>query len=119
MTEDTTLLRADTGAPVTFANCWTTAAKASSSGRSTTLGGWSRPDHHVFPSGVKEVYRLRLASGREVKASGNHPFLTFGGWMALDRLAVGDRIAVPRRIPGARSPPVSAGPSTGSASSHT
>ena len=49
----------------------------------------------VFPSGVKEVFRLTLASGRTVKASGNHPFRTLGGWAALEDLATGDRVAVP------------------------
>jgi replicative DNA helicase len=53
---------------------------------------------HVFPSGVKRTYRLRLASGREVKASGNHPFLTMRGWAALDDLRVGTRLAIPRRV---------------------
>ena len=51
---------------------------------------------HVFPSGVKPVYRLRLASGREVTASSNHPFRTLHGWTALRNLRPGSRIAVPR-----------------------
>ena len=100
MTEDTALLRADTGAPVTF-------------GELMRDGGegvlvWSVDDQHklvpapitkVFPSGTKEVYRLRLASGREVKASANHPFLTFSGWTPLGELRTGDRVAIPRHIP--------------------
>ena len=100
MTEDTALLRADTGAPVTF-------------GELMRDGGegvlvWSVDEQHklvpapitkVFPSGTKEVYRLRLASGREVKASANHPFLTFSGWTPLGELRTGDRVAIPRRIP--------------------
>ena len=100
LTEDTTLLRADTGAPVTF-------RELLDNGHEGVLV-WSlderrrlvpAPVVNVFPSGVKPVYRLRLASGREVKATGNHPFLTFGGWTALDDLADGDRIAVPRHTP--------------------
>jgi len=54
---------------------------------------------HVFPSGVKPVFELKLASGRRVKASGNHPFLTVDGWRPLAELAVGDRLAVPRKVP--------------------
>lgn len=54
---------------------------------------------HVFPSGRKEVFRLRLASGRDVEASANHPFLTFSGWTQLGQLTVGSRIASPRRLP--------------------
>ena len=49
---------------------------------------------HVFPSGVKPTFELRLASGRVVRASANHPFLTVGGWVPLADLVVGDRLAV-------------------------
>ncbi len=100
LTADTTLLRADTGAPVTFdellRNGW------------NDVLVWSLDDRHrlvpapvtnVFESGTKEVFRLRLASGREVKATGNHPFLTFSGWTPLGELGIGDRLAIPRRIP--------------------
>jgi replicative DNA helicase len=100
MTQDTVLLRADTGAPVSF--------------RQLMEGGhagavvWSldeqrnlvaSPITNVFHSGVKPVYRLRLASGREVTATGNHKFLTFCGWHRLDSLHEGSRIAIPRRVP--------------------
>jgi replicative DNA helicase len=100
MTEDSVLLRADTGAPISF--------------RQLLDGGhrdvlvWSLDDQrrlvaspitNVFSSGVKPVYRLRLASGREVTATGNHKFLTFEGWRRLDSLPAGWRIAIPRRVP--------------------
>jgi replicative DNA helicase len=52
----------------------------------------------AFPSGVKPVYRLRLASGYEVEATANHQFRTVTGWTRLDQLARGDHLAVPRRI---------------------
>jgi replicative DNA helicase len=51
---------------------------------------------HVFCSGVKTTYELRLASGRRIEASANHPFLALEGWFPLSALDVGDRIAVPR-----------------------
>ncbi|MFC1625498.1 replicative DNA helicase [Patescibacteria group bacterium] len=50
----------------------------------------------VFPSGRKMVYKLVLKSGREIKASGNHPFYKLCGWERLDNLQIGDRVAVPR-----------------------
>ncbi|MGH9280155.1 MAG: DnaB-like helicase C-terminal domain-containing protein, partial [Acidimicrobiales bacterium] len=53
----------------------------------------------VFPSGIRPVFRLRLASGRSVEATGNHPFLTIDGWSRLDALTVGAFVAVPRRLP--------------------
>ncbi|HEY9388240.1 MAG TPA: replicative DNA helicase [Mycobacteriales bacterium] len=100
MTRETTLLRADTGAPVTFGDLL-------DNGHDGVLL-WSldenrrlvpAPVTNVFPSGTKETYRLRLATGREVTASGNHRFLTIGGWVTLDALSVSDRIAIPRRTP--------------------
>jgi len=54
---------------------------------------------HVFPSGEKEVFEMRLTSGRSIRASTNHPFLTLDGWRRLGQLACGDRLAVPRRAP--------------------
>ncbi|GIU85940.1 MAG: hypothetical protein KatS3mg009_0455 [Acidimicrobiia bacterium] len=52
---------------------------------------------HVFASGVKETFELRLASGRSVHASANHPFLTIDGWVQVAGLAPGARIASARR----------------------
>ena len=106
VTADTTLLRADTGAPVTFAELMRHGWDG--------VSVWSLNDQHrlvaapivnVFESGTKEVFRLKLASGREVKATANHPFLAFSGWSALGDLAPGDRVAIPRRAP----TPISAG----------
>jgi replicative DNA helicase len=100
MTEDTPLLRADTGAPVTFGELmrdgWDGVLVWSLDEQNRLA---SAPVTSVFASGIKEVYRLRLASGRVVKASGNHEFLTLSGWVALDQLAVGGRLAIPRHIP--------------------
>jgi replicative DNA helicase len=51
---------------------------------------------HVFASGVKETFELRLASGRCVTASANHPFLTVEGWVQVAALTPGARIASTR-----------------------
>jgi replicative DNA helicase len=97
MTGDTTLLRADTGAPVTFDELmrdgWEGVLLWSLDEQNRLVPA---PVTKVFASGTKEVYRLRLASGREVKASGNHKFLSFDGWKPLESLAPGDRLAIPR-----------------------
>ncbi|MDT5009239.1 MAG: replicative helicase, partial [Mycobacterium sp.] len=45
------------------------------------------------------VFRLRLASGREAEATGNHPFMKLEGWTPLQELKIGDRVAAPRRVP--------------------
>jgi replicative DNA helicase len=100
MTEDTALLRADTGAPVTFGELmrdgWDGVLVWSLDEQNRLVPA---PVTNVFASGTKEVFRLRLASGREVKASGNHKFLTLSGWVALDELALGSRLAIPRHTP--------------------
>jgi replicative DNA helicase len=99
MPADARLLRADTGAEVTLGELVL--------GQEQPLV-WSLDEQwrivprrltRAFPSGIKRVSRLRLASGREVTATANHPFRTIDGWVALDRLSVGDHIAVPRRLP--------------------
>lgn len=53
----------------------------------------------VFSSGFKQTFRLRLRSGRTIKASGNHPFRLYDGWARLDKLKIKDRVAVPRVLP--------------------
>ncbi|CAN5731469.1 replicative DNA helicase [soil metagenome] len=50
----------------------------------------------VFSSGKKLVFEMKLRSGKSIKASGNHRFLTMEGWQHLDALEEGDRIATPR-----------------------
>ncbi|MGI9032311.1 MAG: replicative DNA helicase, partial [Acidimicrobiales bacterium] len=69
---------------------------------------WSVDEHqrlvpaqlvNAFPSGIKPVFTLNLASGRSVTATANHPFLTIDGWTRLDALEVGSFLAVPRRLP--------------------
>jgi replicative DNA helicase len=101
LTADTRILRADTGSETTLGDLLASDARE--------IPVWSVDERHhlvprimthVFPSGTKEVFRVRLASGREVQATANHPFLTFGGWRPLGDLGVGARVAVPRRTPG-------------------
>ncbi len=50
---------------------------------------------NAFSTGVKPVYRLTLASGRTIRATGNHRFRLLGDWQRLDQLKIGDRLAVP------------------------
>ena len=94
LTADTRIWRADTGAEVSLGELLLKGEK--------NIPVWTLDESHrlvegrmthVFASGVKPVFELRLASGRRVKASANHPFLTLDGWKRLDQLAVGDRLA--------------------------
>jgi replicative DNA helicase len=100
MPADTRLLRADDGQEITLGELV--------AGHHRPLV-WSLDDRtgrlvpgrllRAFASGIKEVFRLRLASGREVKASANHPFRTVDGWVRLDHLRAGDALAVPGTVP--------------------
>ncbi|MGH9228538.1 MAG: replicative DNA helicase [Acidimicrobiales bacterium] len=97
---DTRVLRADTGGEVTIREL------AESGERDIPV--WSLDTDlrmvpatmtNAFPTGVRDVFELRLGSGRIITASANHPFLTVDGWLRLDELTIGSRIAVPRAIP--------------------
>lgn len=52
----------------------------------------------VFPTGRKRIFELRLASGKKIRATGNHKFLTIDGWKRLDELSLGEKLATPRII---------------------
>ncbi|MGB9227817.1 replicative DNA helicase [Mycobacterium sp.] len=99
LTAGTRILRADTGAEVTFGELMRTGERPLVWSLDEQLRMVARPMTNVFPSGHKEVFRLRLASGREVEATGNHPFMRLHGWTPLEQLKIGDRIAAPRRVP--------------------
>lgn len=51
------------------------------------------------PNGVHPVLRVTTRTGRSVDVTPNHPLRTFEGWKAAGELDVGERIAVPRRLP--------------------
>ncbi len=100
LTGRTRILRADSGAEVSLGEL------IESGERDVPV--WSLDDRmrlvpriltHAFPSGTREVFRVRLTSGREVHATANHPFLTYQGWRPLCELEPGARVAVPRNVP--------------------
>jgi replicative DNA helicase len=100
LTAGTRILRADTGSEITLGDLLASGAR--------NLLVWSLDERlclvpqtmtHAFPSGIKEVFRVRLTSGREVEATANHPFLTLDGWRPLSDLGPGSRVAVPRQTP--------------------
>lgn len=49
----------------------------------------------AFPTGEKEVFRLRTTCGHEIKATADHQFMTAdGGWKKLSELEVGECLVV-------------------------
>ena len=100
LTADTRILRADTGCEVSLGELMESGEQ--------NVSVWSLDERlrlvprimtHAFPSGTKEVFRVRLTSGREVHATANHPFLTLDGWIPLGGLAPQSRVAIPRQVP--------------------
>src|SRR5205085_5832313 len=53
----------------------------------------------VIDDGVKPVFRVQLRTGREIRTTAAHPFLTSTGWRPLADLTIGTRVAVPRELP--------------------
>ena len=53
----------------------------------------------VWEVGDKPVFRLHLASGRSIRATAQHRFLSGSGWQELKALQPGDRLALARQIP--------------------
>ncbi len=97
---DTRILRADTGAETTMGELFENGE--------TDVPVWSLDDNlryvrrhltHVFSTGRKQVLQMTTSSGKRIRATANHPFLTFDGFRPLGELAPGDRIAVPRHVP--------------------
>jgi len=100
LTAETRLLRADTNAEVTLGELMSTGAK--------DIPVWALDDRlklvprtltHAFASGTKQVYEVSMTSGRTVRATANHPFLTYEGWMPLGELLKGSRVGVVRHVP--------------------
>lgn len=57
----------------------------------------------VWRVGPKSVVDVHLASGRTLRATGKHRVLGGAGWLTVDELKVGDRMALARAIPEASS----------------
>ena len=58
----------------------------------------------VWPVGRRPVLRVHLASGRALRATGEHRIRTDGGWRTVAGLAPGDGVALARRLPEPASP---------------
>ncbi|MGW3601799.1 MULTISPECIES: replicative DNA helicase [unclassified Micromonospora] len=100
LTAETRVVRADNNAEITLGELLADGAKDIPVwALDESLRYTPRTMTHVFPSGTREVFRLTLASGKQIDATANHPFLAFTGWVPLGELSEGDRIATPRHLP--------------------
>lgn len=55
----------------------------------------------VAQQGVRDIYRVTSETGKNVRVSGNHPFLTPDGWVEAADLAEEAYVAVPAALPNA------------------
>ena len=60
----------------------------------------------VWSKGVRQVFRVALASGRVLRATSNHRVFTGDGWRAVGQLGPGSRVAVARQFPKIANPVV-------------
>jgi replicative DNA helicase len=95
LTGDSLVVLADTGARVPMSELIGKSGFRILALNETTLKIEPAEVSRTFSTGIKPVYRLVTGLGREIRATGNHPFRTFDRWKRLDQLKVGDRIAVP------------------------
>jgi len=58
----------------------------------------SRSDK-VWRVGRRAVCKVQLASGRSIRATGEHRLLSGAGWTTINTLKAGDRLALARHVP--------------------
>jgi deoxycytidine triphosphate deaminase len=70
-------------------------------GSTASLGRGRVRESHVSEGtvqGTLPVFELTTRTGRRLRATPNHPLLTFEGWRPVQDLGVGARVGVPRRV---------------------
>jgi len=51
-----------------------------------------------YDNGVKDVYKITLRTGKEIKATDKHQFWTPSGWKIVKELKIGDFLATPKKL---------------------
>lgn len=59
----------------------------------------SMPSECVWSVGKKSVFEINFASGRRLVATAKHRLYGVSGWVRVDDLKTGDRLAIVRKIP--------------------
>ncbi len=95
---DTLITMADTGARVSIRTLAGKSGFKILSLNEQTLKIEPAVVSNAFSTGAKKVFSLRTRLGRTIRATGNHKFRLLNTWQRLDKLNVGDRIALPRKL---------------------
>jgi DNA-directed DNA polymerase III PolC len=94
---DTRVIDADTGRWVTIEDVFRGKARLENTlACDAEFKLRSRKVLRVIQSGIKPVWRMRAASGHEICATAEHPFMTLSGWRNLGELRVRDQVATAR-----------------------
>ncbi len=51
-----------------------------------------------FNNGIKRVYEIKLRTGKKIKATSDHLFLTPQGWRKLSSIKIGDFLGTPKKL---------------------
>ena len=98
LTGDTLVTSADSGAQVPISELVGQSGFAVWALNEKTLQLERREVSRAFATGTKPVFRLTTRSGRTIRATENHKFLTIHGWKRLDELSEKEHLALPRRV---------------------
>ena len=107
LTGDTLVTLADSGAQVPISELVGQSGFAVWALNEETLQLERREVSRAFATGTKAIFRLTTRSGRTIRATENHKFLTIHGWKRLDELSEKEHLALPRRVTSAISQTIS------------
>lgn len=94
----TLIVDTNTGLPIQISQSITTKKLPKINTLNSKLKLGPAPIARAFCTGDKPIYQITTASGRSIKATVNHKFLTIHGWTRLDELVIGQHLATPRKI---------------------
>jgi intein/homing endonuclease len=96
LSEDSEIIDVQTGKVWSFRDMWNCGAEKvhswtyNEANKSMVLIG----DCNIIKQEKREVFQVKMASGHEIEATENHPFLTSEGWKDLKDLRPKDKIAI-------------------------
>ncbi|WP_084523812.1 LAGLIDADG family homing endonuclease [Nocardia inohanensis] len=93
------ILRADNGSEVCVRDLLESGERPSVWTLDGRLRLVPKPVEKILNVGSRKVFRVRLASGREVEATGDQCLSTVAGWVPIRLLAADARVATPRKVP--------------------
>ncbi|MBI3634377.1 MAG: DNA polymerase III subunit alpha [Candidatus Yonathbacteria bacterium] len=98
LTGDTRIVDTKTGALMTMQEAYEKNRVPQVSTMDKKMKLFGKTVTSIMENGVKEVFTLTTRTGKNICATGNHPFYTISGWKNLSDLAQGDRIATSRTL---------------------